>query len=90
MPNTLIPYELSADEWIISCPPLFDQYGYEEFSNRTYPSREACQTRIDALNTALPDLLDVAARVVDCWEGGDLAEAVRDLAQVLRTAWRSE
>jgi hypothetical protein len=67
MKNALIPYELSTGEFVIICPPYFDQCGYDQFSNRTYPSRQACQKRIDALNAALPDLLMVSADLVEFW-----------------------
>ena len=87
MPNSLTPCELNPGEWLISYPEWFEKYGYEEFGCDLFPTREACQHAIDRLNAALPALLIAAVKVVQRWEGGDLAEAVRDLGQVLETAW---
>jgi hypothetical protein len=89
MTNALYPLEIVPGEWVITSGDGYEKYGYEQFSNITYPSRDACQKRIDALNAALSDLLMAAADVVDCWNGGDLAGAVRELNQVLETAWGS-
>lgn len=89
MKNALIPYEISVDEWIISCPDIFPAHGYEQFSNRTYPTREACQKAIDRLYSSLHDLLEAAFEIVDAWQDGNLGRAVRDLAEVLETAWAS-
>lgn len=87
MKPSLIPFELFTGEWIISCPELFGRFGYEGFSYLTYASREACQEAIDRLHEALPELLLTAGNVIDRWEGGDLAGAVRAMAEVLRNAW---
>lgn len=87
MKNPLFPLEIAPGEWIIKSHDGYEKYGYEEFSNRTYPSRAACQKTIDTLNVALPDLLIAAEEIINCWQGGDLAAAVRNLDRVLKTAW---
>lgn len=89
MTKALPPHEIAPGEWIITTLEGNEKYGYEEFSNRTYPSLEACQQRIDNLNAALPELLMAATDVVECWERGDLASAVRRLDDVLTTGWNS-
>jgi len=88
MKDTLTPLEIEPGEWFICWANGAERYGYEPFSNRTYPCREACQKAIDRLYNALPDLLDAAGDVIDSWQGGDLARAVRKLDQVITKAWR--
>jgi hypothetical protein len=88
MKNTLIPHEICHDQWVITCPDLFPPCGYDQFSNRTYSSRDACQQAIDRLYSSLHDLLMTAFDVVEAWQDGDLAAAVRELDAVLRAAWK--
>ena len=66
-------YGENAGEWIITTAD-----GEDEISNAVYGSEQAC---IDAI-----ELLAAAQAVIDHWERGDLAAAVRRLEAALAAA----
>ena len=80
----IIPWQLADDpeaygenagKWIITTAD-----GEDEIGNAVYGTEEAC-------NDALA-LLTAAQAVIDNWERGDLAAAVRQLAAALARAQR--
>jgi hypothetical protein len=64
----------------------YDKCKWHDPQKRDEYIRLACWLRDLRLGLAAEDLLYAAEQVIACWEHGDLAEAVRNLAAVIATA----
>lgn len=70
-------------ELIANCDDEYDFYIFRE-DGAFVTNRKQFSLREEKSSTSMEDLIVAAKGVVACWEGGNLAEAVRDLDEVLR------